>query len=120
LTITTLGEQGKNMKHVKSQQANRRKILTVIGIGSLAPLAIPSKWSKPIIDSVILPAHAQTSLCATDTTVGGPLIGNASGATTCQAACEAEATAQNAQLCAVSETVDSGGATQCSCDLDLP
>lgn len=108
------------MKKIKSQQAERRKLLAVIGIGSLAPLAVPTKWSKPIIDSVILPAHAQTSMCVTDVTVGGPLIGNASGATTCQAACEAEATAQGAQLCSVTETVDSGGATQCGCDLDLP
>ena len=84
-------------------------------------LVMPAKWSKPIIDSVILPAHAQTSvLCVTDVTVGGPLIGHPSGAATCQAACEAEAAAQSAQLCSVTETVDSLGATQCGCDLDLP
>lgn len=108
------------MKQVKSQQANRRHLLVVIGIGALAPLAVPTKWSKPIIESVILPAHAQTSMCVTDTTVGGPLIGNASGASTCQAACEAEANSQGAQLCNVTETIDSGGATQWACDLDLP
>lgn len=109
------------MKQVKGRQADRRKLITAIGIGSIASLAAPSKWSKPIVDAVILPAHAQTSMmCVTDTTVGGPLVGNASGATTCQAACEAEATAQSAQLCAVTETLDSGGATICGCDLDLP
>lgn len=108
------------MKKIESQLTGRRKLLTVIGVGTVASLAVPAKWSKPIIDSVVLPAHAQTSICVTDTTVGGPLIGNASGATSCQAACEAEATAQSAQLCLVTETVDSSNATQCGCDLDLP
>jgi len=104
----------------KSEQVERRKLLTFIGAGSMAAVAIPAKWHKPIIDSMVLPAHAQTSMCVTDTTVGGPLVGNASGATTCQAACEAEAAAVNAQLCSVSETTDATGATECACDLDLP
>ena len=108
------------MKKIEPQQAGRRKLITAIGIGSVASLAAPTKWTKPVIDAVILPAHAQTSMCVTDTTIGGPLIGNPSGATSCQAACEAEALAQNAQLCLVTETVDSSGATQCGCDLDLP
>jgi hypothetical protein len=121
MTSTIFEGQSKNMKQIKGRQADRRKLITAIGIGSIASLVAPSKWSKPIVDAVILPAHAQTSMmCVTDTTVGGPLIGNASGATTCQAACEAEATAQSAQLCAVTETLDSGGATICGCDLDLP
>lgn len=121
MTSTIFEEQSKNMKQVKGRQADRRKLITAIGIGSIASLAAPSKWSKPIVDAVILPAHAQTSMmCVTDTTVGGPLVGNASGATTCQAACEAEATAQSAQLCAVTETLDSGGETICGCGLDLP
>lgn len=121
MTSTIFEEQSKNMKQIKGRQADRRKLITAIGIGSIASLVAPSKWSKPIVDAVILPAHTQTSMmCVTDTTVGGPLIGNASGATSCQAACEAEATAQSAQLCAVTETLDSGGATICGCDLDLP
>lgn len=109
------------MKKIESHLAGRRKLLTAIGVGSVTSLAVPTNWSKPIIDSMMLPAHAQTSiLCVTDVTAGGPLLGNASGATSCQAACEAEATSQNAQLCLVTETVDSSNATQCSCDLDLP
>ncbi len=108
------------MKKIECHDTSRRKLLTVIGVGSVASIAVPSKWSKPIVDSVLLPAHAQTSMCVTDSTVGGPLVGNASGATTCQAACEAEATSQSAQLCLVTETTDSSGATQCACDIDLP
>ena len=114
------------MKHIESQRLKRRTLLASIGVGSIASLAVmPVKWSKPIVDSVILPVHAQTStivpgMCETDTTAGGPLIGNSSGATTCQAACEAEAEAVSAQLCSVTESVDASGATQCGCDLDLP
>ena len=49
------------VKEEKNKQAmNRRKLL-----GSLAVVggvsAMPSNWVKPVINSVILPAHAQTS-----------------------------------------------------------
>jgi hypothetical protein len=78
-------------------------------------------WSTPVIAAVVLPAHAQTStsMCITETTVGGPLAGHPSGAATCQAACESEATNLNAQLCDVRET-PTGAGVDCSCDLDLP
>ena len=39
--------------------ANRRKILSVLGLGGT--LMLPNKWAKPIVDTVIMPAHAQTS-----------------------------------------------------------
>lgn len=97
----------------------RRKLLMVIGGGGMAAAVLPGKWSKPIIDAVVLPAHAQTSMCVADTLAGGPLTGHPSGATTCQAACESEAAAQGAQLCSVTETVDATG-TQCQCNLDKP
>lgn len=93
---------------------NRRKLLTVTAIATTSPL-----WVKPVINAVVLPAHAQTSMCMTDMTVGGPLIGNASGATSCQAACEVEAASLNAQLCEVIETPTASG-TDCACDIDLP
>jgi len=95
----------------------RRKLLALAAIGAAAT-ALPSRWSQPIIRSVVLPAHAQTSMCTADTTVGGPLLGNSSGADNCQTACEDEAQSQGAQLCSVEESVDASGATQCNCDLD--
>ena len=54
-----------SVKEEKNKQAmNRRKLL-----GSLAVVggvsAMPSNWVKPVINSVILPAHAQTSEEAT-------------------------------------------------------
>jgi hypothetical protein len=109
---------------MKSKQGNfleRRRLLTCITVGGAAGIAMPAAWVSPIINSVVLPAHAQTSAaCVTDAQAGGPLLGNASGATSCQAACEAEAATQGAQLCSVTETIDSASAVQCGCDLDLP
>lgn len=108
------------MKTNTPMNSSRRKLVTTLGVAAATAAVVPNQWSKPIINAMVLPAHAQTSMCVTDTTVGGPLLGNPSGATTCQAACEAEAVAQSAQLCNVDETVDGVGATQCDCDLDLP
>ncbi len=92
----------------------RRAVLGKALVVGMSPI-----WAKPMVNSIVLPAHAQTSMCVTDMTVGGPLFGNASGATSCQAACEAEATSRNAQLCAVIETPTATG-TDCTCELDLP
>lgn len=91
---------------------------TIVGIAGTMTVfqAMPSQWTQPVVKSVVLPAHAQTS-CQEVTTVGGPLIGNPSGATSCQAACEAEADTQDALLCAVNETTTPTG-VECACDLD--
>jgi len=97
-----------------STNINRRKLLTVTVIATASPL-----WAKPVINAVVLPAHAQTGMCVTDMTVGGPLAGNASGADNCQAACEFEAESRDAQLCTVEEVTTPNG-IDCSCDLDLP
>lgn len=108
------------MNSKKPQNHDRRKLLSLIGITGVAAGSIPASWVAPVIDSVILPAHAQTSMCVADPAAfaGGPLVGNASGATTCQASCEAEATAAGAQLCAVTESLDASNNTICGCELD--
>jgi hypothetical protein len=105
----------------RQKNDDRRKLLSVLGLTSVAVVAAPAQWVTPVINAVMLPAHAQTSvMCTTDITVGGPLIGHSSGAASCQEACEAEAFDQSAQLCAVNESLDGLGGTQCGCDLDLP
>ncbi|RBP53545.1 hypothetical protein [Arenicella xantha] len=50
---------------MKSSKGNRRTVLkkaligsTVLGAGSL----LPTRWSKPLITEMVLPAHAQTSV----------------------------------------------------------
>ena len=51
---------------------SRRKLLKSIALGSGAVVAgksLPESWSRPVVDSVMLPAHAQTS--------GGPFAGGA-------------------------------------------
>jgi hypothetical protein len=51
------------MKGKKSNES-RRKLLKSIAAGSGAIVAgksLPESWSKPVLDSVMLPAHAQTS-----------------------------------------------------------
>ena len=113
---TKMMQENINMQtaDLTSQAKQRRRLLTTGAIAGLAPV-----WGKPLINSIVLPAHAQTSMCVTDMTVGGPLTGNAFGATSCQAACEAEAASLNAQLCAVEENQTPSG-VDCSCDLDLP
>ena len=48
----------------KKSNDSRRKLLKSIAAGSGAIVAgqsLPESWSKPVIDSVILPAHAQTT-----------------------------------------------------------
>lgn len=45
----------------------RRKLLGLAGAISVSSLALPASWHKPVINAVLLPAHAQTT-CITDTT----------------------------------------------------
>ncbi len=47
-----------------SKKESRRKLLKTIVAGGgvvLAGKTIPKSWSRPVVDSVMLPAHAQTS-----------------------------------------------------------
>ena len=48
----------------KKSSASRRELLKTIAAGSGAIVAgktLPESWSKPVVDSVILLAHAATS-----------------------------------------------------------
>jgi hypothetical protein len=48
----------------KKSQESRRKLLKSIAAGSGAIVAgksLPENWKRPVVDSVMLPAHAQTS-----------------------------------------------------------
>jgi hypothetical protein len=40
----------------------RRRVLKILmGGGVTVAILIPSKWIKPIVESIVLPAHAQAS-----------------------------------------------------------
>jgi hypothetical protein len=53
---------------------SRRSLLKKLAVGGIAGAALPTQWSRPVVDSVMLPAHAQTS----DSSVygGGGASGN--------------------------------------------
>lgn len=58
----------------EKDESPRRKLLKTLAAGGVAGAALPATWSKPAIDSVMLPAHAQTT---------GPIVtgGGGSGGT---------------------------------------
>ena len=40
----------------------RRRLLKMLAAGGVASVALPEKWVKPVVDAVIVPAHAQGSI----------------------------------------------------------
>lgn len=47
---------------------SRRDVIkkTGLAVGAVATVqALPANWTKPVVNAVILPAHAQTSVCET-------------------------------------------------------
>lgn len=60
------GSPDKNITDSTSKESGRRKLLIAGGVVASSAL-VPEKWSKPVVDTVLLPAHAQTS---------APLIGS--------------------------------------------
>ena len=61
-------------KDTKTTSNSRRKALKAIGVGGVLAGTIPASWTKPVVKSVILPAHAQTSPAppAPDCSSSGP------------------------------------------------
>ena len=61
----------------KKSSESRRKLLKSIAAGSGAIVAgksLPEEWARPVVDSVMLPVHAQTSVEAPSfVSQGGPL-----------------------------------------------
>ena len=50
--------------------ATRRKLLKLTGVAGVAAIVLPSSWTKPILRTVVVPAHAQTTPAAVTTTTG--------------------------------------------------
>jgi hypothetical protein len=48
----------------------KRTALKKVGLLGIAATVIPAPWTKPLINSVILPAHAMTSNCSAQNIVG--------------------------------------------------
>lgn len=56
------------MESQNSRITRRQVVKTVLVGGTLATLILPTKWTKPLVNSIIVPAHAQASAPATTTT----------------------------------------------------
>lgn len=96
---------------------SRRRLATMTSLS-----ALPLAWHQPIVNIILLPAHATTTAieaCEANEETGGPLIGNPYGASSCTEACEALSTDIGGELCAVEETTTSSG-VQCICRVSLP
>ncbi len=72
-------EKGGGKRSDASIEARRRLLRTVTAGGTaLGVAALPGKWAKPIVSSVILPAHGQTSPGTVTTCCPGGLTGDSS------------------------------------------
>src|ERR1700722_7330956 len=41
---------------------SRRRVLEILAVGGLTvTIVLPSRWIKPVVESVVVPAHAQAS-----------------------------------------------------------
>lgn len=58
------------------QTDGRRRLLKTLAAGGVAGATLPAQWTKPVIEAVMLPAHAQAT---TGVVVGGGGGGGASG-----------------------------------------
>ena len=59
----------------KKSNDSRRKLLKSIAAGSGAVVAgksLPESWTKPMVDSVLLPSHAETTDSSISSAVGNP------------------------------------------------
>jgi hypothetical protein len=65
---------------VKHTSSSRRRLISALGV---ATFAIPISWTRPVVDAVVLPAHALTSgvtgiialrLASTTLNIGGPSV----------------------------------------------
>ncbi len=63
----------KSLKMIKdrvNKKDTRRRLLTALAATGATGLVLPEKWARPAVDSVMLPAHAQT------TTGGAQFVGS--------------------------------------------
>jgi len=57
-------EQDPHLSKTASRAVGRRDLIRLVGTGGLGLAAVkvlPGKWTKPVVDGLVLPAHAQAS-----------------------------------------------------------
>ncbi|WP_457937716.1 hypothetical protein [Mesorhizobium sp. 10J20-29] len=71
---------------MKNKNVTRRRALKIVASGAVvATIALPSKWTRPIVESIVVPAHAQASptpTTGTTSTVTGTTTATTTTATT--------------------------------------
>lgn len=61
---------------LKDQKHDRRKVMKLLVIGGVATaVMLPGKWTKPLVNSVVVPAHAASSAPPTTTSTTTRIIG---------------------------------------------
>ncbi len=83
--------RGKNMSannNEKLASEGRRRLLKSLAAGGAAAAFLPEKWTKPVIDRILVPAHAQGSPCLhgiytnyTNSTTTGVIFNNTNSTT---------------------------------------
>ena len=54
---------------MKNNKVSRRRALKIVASGAVvATIALPSKWTRPIVEAIVVPAHAQASPTTTNGT----------------------------------------------------
>ena len=96
---------------MSEQNVNRRKLLKSMAAGSGAVIAgksLPESWSKPVVDSVMLPAHAQTSPSPCTPCLGAALYCEGSGGSgiTVDVAIDGTVTVTHQRITPQTDTVD--------------
>lgn len=66
----------------QDRNPTRRRVLTIVGGVTALTIALPSKWTKPIVESIVVPAHAQASGPTSTTGTGVTPTTTDSGVTT--------------------------------------
>jgi hypothetical protein len=51
-----------NSEKPQATVSARRRLLQIMAVGGTAAVVLPEKWVKPVVDAVIVPAHAATSV----------------------------------------------------------
>ena len=80
----------KNLKTNELQQANnpcvsggKRRVLKSVALAGAAAAVLPSQWKKPVLNSIVLPAHAQSSPICPELSVLNGTFGPGSAPGTC-------------------------------------
>lgn len=51
----------------------RRRLLVALTVGGATGAALPASWSKPVVESILLPAHAEMTTVVVNGAGGGPV-----------------------------------------------